>query len=134
MRENSDDVETQEHEMKLKISKANRNATNAIKLARPKASGKLPGKSKANASGDIANVPKGAIDADSERNSERRRLSRSASYRKAKGESRTSNHIHLKYETYSQDARWQAKGGGYATAEEYRKDVAERCIASVRQS
>jgi hypothetical protein len=76
MPEKSDDVETQEHEMKLKISKANRNATKAIKLARPKASGKLPGTSKVNASGDIANVPKNAIDADSERNSERRSLSK----------------------------------------------------------
>jgi hypothetical protein len=62
--------------MKLRISKANGNATKAIKLARPKTSGKLPAKSKANASGDIANVPKNAIDADSQRNSERRRLSK----------------------------------------------------------
>jgi hypothetical protein len=45
----SNDVETQEHEMKLKISKANRNATKAIKLARLKAGGKLPEKSKASA-------------------------------------------------------------------------------------
>jgi hypothetical protein len=73
-------VETQEHEKKLKISKANRNATKAIRLARPTASGKLPEKSKANGSGDIANVPKDAMDADSERNSERRKLSKSASY------------------------------------------------------
>jgi hypothetical protein len=42
----------------------------AIKLARPKARGKLPEKLKANASGDIANVPKDAIDTDSESNSE----------------------------------------------------------------
>jgi hypothetical protein len=95
----SNDVETQGHEMKLKISKANRNATKAITPARPKASGKLPEKSKANASGDIANVQKDAIDADSERNSERRRLSKSGSYLKAKGESRRSNHILLKCET-----------------------------------
>jgi hypothetical protein len=45
----SNDVETQEHEMKLKISETNRNATKAIKLARPKASRKLPEKSKASA-------------------------------------------------------------------------------------
>jgi hypothetical protein len=91
MRENSDDVETQEHKIKLKISKANRNVTKAIKLAGPKASGKLPGKSKANASGDIANVPQNAIDADSERISERRRLLKGASYLKAKGKNRNSN-------------------------------------------
>jgi hypothetical protein len=53
-------------------------------------------------------------------------LSKSASYLKAIGESRKSNHIHLKCETYSQDARWQAKVEGYATAKEYRKGVGKR--------
>jgi hypothetical protein len=56
---------------------------------------RMPKKSKANASGDIANVPKDAIDADSERNSERRKLSKSASYLKAEGESWKSNTISI---------------------------------------
>jgi hypothetical protein len=39
--------------------------------------------------------------------------------------------MHLKYKTYPQDARWQVKGEGYATADEYRKGVAKRCEAIV---